>query len=110
MKVNDLVMHKEVPSLGIGCVSKVLPTKLKVNFGRDDVMTCLEKNLTVIDVSNCRTIPFSEYARRVLNNNSDLNDAIIGNVLMHFVGIGWVQNRVITEQDLKKYPRVTEEI
>ena len=35
-----------------------------------------------------------------------VTDCIVGNEHKHNVGIGWISYGVITEKDLKKYPRV----
>lgn len=106
MKTNTLVTHKKLSSLGIGCVAKIMSKKVKVNFGKDDVMTCDPKQLNVIDTSKCKTVDFNKFKRRALNDKGTLNYAIVGNELKHYVGIGWVTQRVVTYEDLKKYPRV----
>lgn len=106
MEINTLVRHKKIKSLGIGCVSKVLKSSVKVNFGTEDVMTCKPKMLTAIDTSNCKTVTFREFQRRILNDQSTLNRCIVGNELKEYVGIGWITLNVITEADLQKYPRV----
>lgn len=106
MKTNTLVTHKKMSLLGIGCISKVASKKAKVNFGKEDVMTCSLNSLTPVDTAKCKTITFNEYKSRVLSTKSNLNDCIVGNELMHFVGIGWICTRVVTEDDLKKYARV----
>jgi hypothetical protein len=106
MKVNDLVTHKKLKSLGIGCVSKVLKSSLKVNFGTDDTITAKESMLVPVDTSLCKTITFQKYRTRILDDNGTLTRAIVGNELMHYVGIGWVSHGVVTPSDLTKYPRV----
>jgi hypothetical protein len=104
--INTLVTHKKLKSLGIGCISKELKSSYKVNFGIDDVMTCRKNMVEIIDTSKCKTVSFSEFRNRILNDNSLLNYAIVGNELNHYVGIGWLTERVVTIADLKKYPRV----
>jgi hypothetical protein len=108
MKANDLVTHKKLRSLGIGCVSKVLKSSLKVNFGTDDVMTIKGSMLNPVDTSKCKTITFNEFRSRILLDKSTLNKAIVGNELLEYVGIGWITERVVTHDDLNKYPRVIE--
>jgi len=106
MNVNTLVTHKKLKSLGIGCISKVLSKSVKVNFGTDDVLTCSKTTLNIIDTSECKTVSFQTYKTRILNDKSKLDYAIVGNELRKYVGIGWLTERVVTEGDLKKYPRV----
>lgn len=106
METNTLVRHKQLRSAGIGCVSKILKDKVKVNFGTDDVMTCSLKMLIPVDTSKCKTVTLREYQSRILIDKSKLDDVIVGNELRHFVGIGWTTTRVVTEEDLRKYPRV----
>jgi len=106
METNTLVRHKKLTSLGIGCVSKVLSNSVRVNFGTDDVKTCKVEQLEMVDVSRCKTIELREYTTRILKDKSTLNDVIVGNELKHYVGIGWTTTRVVTIDDLKKYPRV----
>jgi hypothetical protein len=112
METNTLVTHKKLRTLGIGCVSKKLSKgKVKVNFGTDDTMTCSEKALNPIDTSKCKTVSFQKYRNRIMmadKTTKNLNYAIVGNELKHFVGIGWVTQRVVTHGDLEKYPRVVD--
>lgn len=104
MEVNTLVRHK---SFGIGCVSKKLSNKVKVNFGLYDVKTCVVSSLQEIDVTDCKTIDLSEMNRLTIGDSKDIPPyVIVGNELRHYVGIGWVTHRVILDSDLKKYPRV----
>lgn len=105
MEVNTLVRHKKLSNLGIGCVSKVLTKSIRVNFGTDDVKTCKIDQLELIDVSKCKTVDFREFTTRTLRDNGTLNYVIVGNELMHYVGIGWITTRVVTIDDLKIYPR-----
>jgi len=107
MEINTLVIHKKLKKIGIGCVSKILPkSAVRVNFGTDGVKICNVGQLELIDVSNCKTVNFSEYTTRIIKDNGTLNDVIVGNELKHYVGIGWLTTRVVTIDDLKKYPRV----
>lgn len=106
METNTLVRHKTLKTLGIGCVAKVMSKKAKVNFGLEDVLTCSQTALIPIDTSKCKTVTFLEFKNRILSDKSTLNNVIVGNELKEYVGIGWVTLRVVTEDDLKKYPRV----
>ena len=107
MDVNSLVQHKKHSLLGIGCVSKKTSDKFKVNFGLDGSMTCSLTSLVEIDTTECKTIELKELNRLSISNSKDLPPyVIIGNELRHYVGIGWVTQRVVTLNDLKKYPRV----
>ena len=108
METNTLVLHKKNIWLGIGCVSKVLKNTVKVNWGLDDCKACSPSMLNVIDTSHCKNITFHEFRSRILSDKSTLNDCIVGNELKHYVGIGWTTTRVVTYEDLKKYPRVIE--
>lgn len=105
MKVNDLVEHTKLYSLGIGCISKVNKNDYRVNFGLVDKKTCKPTSLRLIDTSRCTSITFKHYRERVILTSGP-DYAIIGNELHHFVGIGWVVLRVIEKSDLLKYPRV----
>jgi hypothetical protein len=105
MEVNTLVRHKKLKSLGIGCVSKVLKKSVRVNFGLDDTMTCKLLALEVIDDKDFPTINYSAFRNRILSTGG-INNCIVGNELKEFVGIGWITLRVVTIEDLKKYPRV----
>ena len=107
MKVNTLVRHKKLKSLGIGCVSKVLKSSVRVNFGLTDTSTCKPSLLEVIDTTNFPTIKYSAFRNRILQTGG-INYCIVGNELKQFVGIGWVTLKVVTIEDLKKYPRVIE--
>jgi hypothetical protein len=107
MNVNSLVKHNKCKSLGIGCISKKLSGKFKVNFGLTDVITCSLSSLTEIDTTNCTTIELHKLNRLTIGNSKELPPYVImGNELRHYVGIGWVTHRVVTEDDLKKFPRV----
>ena len=105
--INTLVKHKKLNTLGIGCISKELKSSYKVNFGVTDVITCKKSMIEVVDTSNCKTIDFDEFRRMTICNSHDIpNYVIIGNELKQYVGIGWTSQRVVTEDDLIKYPRV----
>ena len=106
METNTLVTHKKLKSLGIGCVSRVLKNSVRVNFGTEEVKTCKPEHLEAIDVSKCSTISCQEYRMRILKDNSTLDYCIVGNELKHYVGIGWLTVRVVSESDLLKHPRV----
>jgi hypothetical protein len=107
MKMNTLVRHTHLPSLGIGCVSKEYKTKVKVNFGTDKTMSISKTRLVEVDVSGYSTISFERYRRRIMNvKDLDVNHVILGNEVHQFVGIGWIKIGVVTEEDLKKFPRV----
>ena len=106
MVPNTLVYHKKLKSLGIGCISKVLLKSVLVNFGLTDVKRCTPNSLDVIDVSASRTVNFIDFKNRILKDDDELNFAIVGNELKQYIGIGWLTLRVITDEDLKKYPRV----
>jgi len=106
METNTLVIHRQMRQWGIECVAKVLTKKVKVNFGLDRVATCDPNSLEPINVSECQTISFHEFQIRMLKDKSTLDYCIVGNELKHYVGIGWVTERVITYNDLKLYPRV----
>lgn len=108
LKTNTLVRHKKLTSLGIGCVSKILGKKVKVNFGTDDVATFSQAMLIPIDTSKCKTVSFQEFRSRIISDKSKLNKCIVGNELKEYVGIGWITLRVVTDEDLKTYPRVIE--
>ena len=105
--VNTLVKHKKLSKLGIGCIAKELKNSYKVNFGEDDVITCKKDLIIPIDTSVCKEIKFSDLRSMSIVNSPKLpRYAIIGNEVKNFVGIGWVTQRVVTEEDLTKYPRV----
>ena len=104
--VNTLVTHRKLP-LGIGCVSNITRSSIKVNFGMDATMQCKTSMLNVVDTTKCKTIPYSKFQSRILDAKSALNNCIVGNEVLHYVGIGWISIRVVTEDDLTKYPRVT---
>ena len=106
--VNTLVRHKKLKSLNIGCVSNLMKSTVKVNWGLDDCSTHKPEDLEVVDTSKCKTVTVREFSSRILQDNSVLNDVIVGNEVKHYVGIGWVSRGVVTEADLKKYPRVVQ--
>jgi len=110
METNTLVRHKKLKSLGIGCVSKIMSKSLKVNFGTEDVMNCKAEMLVPVDVSKSKTITFSEFQRKTATNSwsSGKVQVIIGNEVKEYVGIGWISVRVVTDDDLRKYPRIVE--
>ena len=106
--VNTLVTHKKLKSLGIGCIAKELSKSYRVNFGTEDVLTCKKTAVEVVDTSACKTVTFNEFRNRILSDKSTLDYVIVGNVVKHYVGIGWLTVGVVKEADLKKYPRVVE--
>lgn len=108
MKTNTLVTHNKLKTLGIGCVSKVMGSKLKVNFGTEDVLTCSKTAVREIDTSKSKTISFSEFQAKSMNNSFKENSVImiIGNEVKEYVGIGWITLRTVTMDDLTKYKRV----
>lgn len=108
MDTNTLVRHKKLKTLGIGCVAKVLSKSLKVNFGTEDVMTCKPEMLEPVDVSKSKTMTFSEFQRKNIADSWQGGQVrvIIGNELKEYVGIGWITQGVVTENDLEKYPRI----
>lgn len=109
METNTLVTHKKFKSLGIGCISKVMKSSYKVNFGKDDVSTCKESVLEVVDTSQCKTIKFKDLRAMTITNSPNIPKyVIIGNELRNYVGIGWVCERVVTHSDLSRYPRVVD--
>lgn len=103
---NTLVVHKKHPEFGIGCIAKCFSKNANVNFGLYDVKKVSYSMLDPIIIPNLETRSFDEYRNRILNENSDLNICIVGNELRSFVGIGWTTDRVITIEDLLKYPRI----
>jgi hypothetical protein len=105
MEINTLVTSKVSPGLGIGCTSKVLKHSAYVNFGLYDNIKCKLKELEIIDVTNTRTIDFQELKNRVLRQSGE-NIVIHFNEVREYVGIGWITLRVVTVDDLQKYPRV----
>lgn len=108
MKVNTLVRHKKIKSLGIGCIAKIVGKKVVVNWGEVDTNKHNPSELEKVDVSKCKTVSMQKFRNRIVEDNGTMNDVIIGNELKQYVGIGWVSRGVITEADLKKYPRVVE--
>lgn len=104
--VNSLVIHNKFGAFGVGCISKVLSKHYIVSFGHSDVKKCLKESVTVLDTSYCKTIDYDTFKRRILSDKSELRDCIVGNLLYHYVGIGWTSLRPITFEDLKVYPRV----
>ena len=107
MEINTLVRHKKLTSLGIGCISKVMKSSYKVNFGVDDCITCKESMLIPVDVSSAKTLPFDDFRRMSVCNSKDLpGKVIIGNEVKEWIGIGWISQGVVDEDDLKKYPRI----
>lgn len=105
MEINTLVTSKVSPDLGIGCISKVLKHSAYVNFGLYDTIKCKLKELEIVDVTNTRTIDFQELKNRVLRQSGE-NIVIHFNEVKEYVGIGWITLRVVTVDDLQKYPRV----
>jgi hypothetical protein len=108
METNTLVRHKKNRQLGIGCVSKVLSKSVKVNWGFNDTGTCTESQLEIVDTSKCRTVSMRKFADRILHEKSTLDYVIVGNEVKQYVGIGWITLHVVTDEDLKKYPRVVD--
>lgn len=105
MEINTLVTSKVSPGLGIGCTSKVLKHSAYVNFGLYDTIKCKLKELEIVDVTDTKTIDLSIMRKRIYQEHG-INNVIVGNVLKEYVGIGWITLRVVTVDDLQKYPRV----
>lgn len=108
MTVNTLVRHKKLKTLGIMCISKVHPKHYTINWGKEDSAKCLKTTVEEIDVSKCKTMTYADFRRKGISNSYKENECtlIIGNVVKHYVGIGWVDQHVVTEQDLLTIPRV----
>ena len=106
LETNTLVRHKEKPNLGICCTSKIKGNKIVINVGIDEQLSVHVDKLELIAISHCKTKTYQEFKNRVLNNDETFNYCIVGNELKHFVGIGWITKRVITESDLSNYPRI----
>lgn len=106
MEVNTLVRHNKLRSLGIGCVSKVLKSTVIVNFGESDVIKMKPADLTPVDTSRCKTIPFNDWRRQTATNHVKHNIVIVGNEVKQYVGIGWITERIVTDNDLKTLRRV----
>lgn len=104
IQVNTLVRHPK--HKGIGCVSKLHGKKVAVNFGLLRSYKVNPAELMEVDVSQSPTVALSMYQSRIMMEKSNLNDVILGNEVRHYVGIGWITQRVCTEEDLKKIPRV----
>ena len=101
--VNTLVTHKK--HKGICCVSKELTNHYIINVGLRDTKKVSKSSVKVVDTSNCKTITFTDFRVMSMTNKVDTN-VIVGNELKQYVGIGWVTVRLVTYDDLKKYPRV----
>lgn len=111
LKTNTLVTHTKLKTLGIGCIAKVHAKHYTVNWGLDDNSKCLKSVVKVVDVSKCKTVPFNDYRNRIMMTDpktKNLDDVILGNIVQHFVGIGWTNRRVVTEEDFKRIPRVVQ--
>ena len=107
MEINTLVRHNKLKSLGIGCVSKLLSGKAKINFVLYDTMTCSLSSLIEISIKDCKTMSFDELKKLTISNSEDIPSyVIVGNELCEYVGIGWVSVKVIEESDLKEYIRI----
>jgi len=106
METNTLVTIKNKPDFGICCISKIFAKHYNVNIGTSDVEKIVKDNCLLIDTKHCKTVTFNQFKNRILSDNSVLNYVIVGNELKHYVGIGWVTERTIDYEDLKKYPRV----
>lgn len=107
--VNTLVRHNKLKTLGIGCIAKVHPKHFTVNWGLEDSAKCLKTAVSPIDVTKAKTVSFDKFRRRIMMADSEtanLDYVIVGNVVKHFVGIGWIDRSVVTEQDLLTIPRV----
>lgn len=104
LSVNSLVTSRKFE--GIGCVSKVFSKHVNVNIGKTGSVKILKKFIDAVDTSKCKTITFHAYKNQILVNDPNLTYVILGNELMHYVGIGWVSSRVVDGEDLKKFPRV----
>lgn len=108
LTVNTLVYHKKLRPLGIGCVSKVSASRARVNFGLSDVKTCALTMLEPIDTSKYPRVSFEYYRSAIMDAASEPSIVVLGNEVRQYVGIGWITLRVVTEDDLKKYPRVVD--
>lgn len=108
MTTNTLVRHKKLTTLGIGCIAKVYKNQYGVNWGTEDTGKHAKSQLIPVDISKTKTVSFSEYKERILLQKSNLNNVIIGNIVQQFVGIGWINLRVVTEKDLLTLPRVVD--
>jgi hypothetical protein len=111
LQVNTLVTHKTKGFQGIGCIAKVKgikSPKYVVNTGLEGFMTVSATSLVEVDTKGCKTMSFSEFQSKSISNSfkKDEGTLIIGNVVKEYVGIGWIDIRVATEEDLKNLKRV----
>jgi len=110
LEPNTLVTIQGKPHYGICCIAKIFKNQYNVNIGTQDVQKINKKKCIPVDITNCKTITFQQFKHTILDANPKKQGhdgfVIVGNELMKYVGIGWITQRVINYNDLKKYPRV----
>lgn len=107
MKMNTLVRWRGKKGFGIGVVVKPLKNSAHVQFTEDCVKKINYGFLEEVDVSGCEVLPYKDFRRMSYTNAESLPEVlIIGNEVGRYVGIGWVMEKIVEEEDLKKYPRV----
>jgi len=107
LKQNTLVRHIRLTQLGIGCVAKAMRDTYMVNWGLDKSNKCKRKYLVEVDVSKGSTIKFDEFQKLSVTNSPKIpKRVILGNVVKEYVGIGWIDIKIVEEEDIIKYPRV----
>lgn len=104
-KVNDLVRVKSDLSLGICTVARVMKhSKVEITFGKYDKQKIKTDLLELVDTSKCPTMTMEEFRQKRMDNTLDM--FIVGHELCKYVGIGIVTHSLVTEEDLKLYPRL----
>lgn len=106
--INTLVTHLRQTELGIGVIAKKLKSTYKVNFGVNQVMLCKPTDLRLVDISETTSITYKDFKSRIINDKSTLNNVILGNECLEYVGISWISIGIVTRKDLAMYPRVVE--
>ena|ERR1035437_9874082 len=104
MEIKALVTHKHLKSLGIGIVSEKMKKSFRVKFGQNDVRKFHSEFIRFIDTSKSKFVSMDEIKQKAVKNDN----AIFENCLKQYSGSEWMFIRIITEEDLEKYPRVLE--
>jgi hypothetical protein len=107
MKVNTLVRKSGMNRIGVIC--RVLKRSVEVRWDQEHFEKVKPESLERVNVAGCRTISFTDFKRQTMLNTVKENRVILGNELKEYVGIGWLTNRLINEEDLLSFPRVVDD-
>lgn len=109
---NQLVRHSVLTLNGIGVVVKVLKRSILVKWKGGDYSNAQGHMLRAVELPpGVRKIPYPVFKKWTETGvvPDDCATVILGNEVRQWVGIGWVDIGLVQEDDLGKYPIITDQ-